>query len=60
MNIITRKQLIAKTGLSRDTIRRLENAGKFPRRIQLTERRVGWDDEAVDAWLTGREPVKAA
>lgn len=35
-------------------IMRLENAGKFPRRVPLAENSVVWIEEEVDAWLAGR------
>lgn len=34
---------------------RLEKAGKFPRRIKLGERRVGWDLDEVIAWIEARK-----
>jgi prophage regulatory protein len=34
---------------------RLEKAGKFPKRIKLGERRVGWDLDEVMAWIEDRK-----
>lgn len=36
-------------------IRRLEKAGKFPKRLQLGENRVGWYLREVLAWIASRE-----
>jgi prophage regulatory protein len=47
---LTRKQIIQITGLSRDTIDRLEKKGLFPRRIPLSARRICWDLQEVEAW----------
>jgi prophage regulatory protein len=47
---LTRKQVIRITGLSRDTIDRLEKKGLFPRRIALSARRICWDLQEVEAW----------
>jgi predicted DNA-binding transcriptional regulator AlpA len=40
--VLSREEVIKMTGLSRSTIQRLENMGTFPKRRQLSERRVGW------------------
>lgn len=44
----------AATSLKRSTLYRLIREGKFPRPIQLTPRRVGWDMEAVEEWIQAR------
>ncbi len=42
------------TGLSRCTIWRLENEGKFPRRIKLSANAVGWRSDEVQVWMEAR------
>lgn len=42
------------TGLSVQTIHRLERAGKFPARLQLGPGRVGWLETDVARWLADR------
>ena len=44
----------ARTGLSRSTIYKLEAEGKFPKRIKLGERAVGWRTSDIDAWIESR------
>jgi len=44
----------ARTGLSRSTIYKLESEGKFPQRIKLGERAVGWRSNDVDTWIATR------
>ena len=44
----------ATTGLSRTTLWRLERAGRFPRRVKLSTRAVGWRASDVEAWIAGR------
>jgi len=39
------------TGLSRSTIYRLFNAGKFPRPIKLSERAIGWHESVIQNWI---------
>jgi predicted DNA-binding transcriptional regulator AlpA len=34
---------------------RLERIGKFPKRIKVGERRVGWDLDEVTAWIEVRK-----
>ena len=40
--------------LSRVTRWRLERAGKFPRRRQISPNRVGWLESEVQAWVEAR------
>ena len=52
MNKILRlPQTIQKTGLSRSTIYTLLNAGKFPAKIQLSERAIGFLESEVNDWI---------
>ncbi len=37
--------------LSRSQIWRLEQAGKFPKRVHLSERRTAWVEKEVDDWV---------
>ena len=46
------------TGLSKATIRRLEQSGRFPRRFNITENAVGYDSSAVEAWIAERAEGK--
>jgi predicted DNA-binding transcriptional regulator AlpA len=41
-------------GVSRDTLRRRCREGDGPRRIQLSERRIGYRFSDLDAWLEKR------
>ena len=54
MNILIPNVVEGKTGLSRVTIWRLEKAGKFPRRVNLTDSRVGWVEAEIDEWIEAR------
>ena len=45
------RTVLAKTGLSRSTLDRKMEAGKFPRQIKIAERCCAWRSSAVDAWL---------
>lgn len=49
--------LVSLLSLSASTIRRLEIAGKFPKRRQLSPRRVGWELSAVQSWADKRETI---
>ena len=52
MNKILRlPQTIQKTGLSRSPIYTLLNAGKFPAKIQLSERAIGFLESEVNDWI---------
>ena len=43
-----------RTGLSDTTIWRLENRSEFPKRIQITEKIVGWAESEIEAWQQAR------
>ena len=57
-------QVLDRTGLTRSSLYRLHAAGVFPRRVQISERSVGWVESEVEAWLAARvsssRPVPAA
>jgi len=50
-------ELKQQTGLSDSTIWRMEKAGQFPKRKQITSRLVGWLRSEVDEWVKSREIV---
>jgi len=52
---LPRPQTTAKVGLSSSQIDRLEKVGKFPRRIQISERRVVWSEAELDDWMKSRK-----
>ena len=52
--ILRRRQVEARTGLSRTTIYNRIRAGTFPAQISLGERSVGWIESEIDAWLKGQ------
>jgi prophage regulatory protein len=52
--IITRRELRRLVPYTPQHILRLEKKNKFPKRIKVGERRVGWWLHEVMAWLEGR------
>ena len=59
--VLTRDQLPSLgINYSKVTLLRLERAGKFPQRFYLTQRRPGWRQSTILAWLSGREAVTTA
>lgn len=51
LTILRRKQVEARTGLSRSTIYLRIQEGTFPRPINLGARAVGWVENEIEAWL---------
>ena len=49
----------AATGLSRTTLWRYEQVGKFPPRRKIGPHLVGWRSDEIEAWIEGR-PVADA
>lgn len=41
-------------GLSRSTIWRMEQEGKFPKRVQLGSKSVAWRQSDLTAWMSSR------
>ncbi len=60
MRVIRFAEVRSKVGLSRTTIWRLEQDGRFPRRRQLSAGAVGWIAEEVEEWLQNRPSTRAA
>jgi prophage regulatory protein len=52
--VITRKELRLIVPYTPQHILRLEKQGKFPERIQIGARRVGWYLSDIEAWLAER------
>ncbi len=51
---LRRKQVQAKTGLGASSIYALMAQGKFPQKINLSERRVAWLESEIDTWIANR------
>ncbi|WON72878.1 AlpA family transcriptional regulator [Nitrosospira sp. Is2] len=49
--ILRRKQVEARTGLSRSSIYFKVSAGTFPQPVRLGIRTVGWIESEIEAWL---------
>ena len=57
MKILSLKEVILLTGLSKVTLWRLEQKNMFPQRVALSPRRVGWKHDEVMEWLDTRPRV---
>lgn len=51
LTILRRKQVEARTGLSRSTIYLRISEGTFPAPVNLGARAVGWVDSEIEAWI---------
>jgi prophage regulatory protein len=54
-DMLKRAELREITGLSASTIARMESRGQFPARVQLSEKRVAWRRNEVEAWAELRQ-----
>ena len=45
---------------SRSQLLRLEKAGRFPRRVPVSEQRVAWVESEIDAWMKKRIEARNA
>jgi prophage regulatory protein len=57
--LVRMNEVLYLTGLSRTTIWKMEREGKFPPKVVITGRHVGWRESAVQEWLDSREQVCA-
>ncbi|OGA04205.1 MAG: hypothetical protein A2W68_17330 [Betaproteobacteria bacterium RIFCSPLOWO2_02_64_14] len=55
--ILRRKQVEARTGLSRSTIYQYVKDGAFPKPVPLGPRAVGWLESDVSEWIAGRVKI---
>jgi prophage regulatory protein len=55
--ILRLPEVIRRTGYSKSTIKRMEEAGKFCRRRQIGEQAVGWLESEVEEHITTRPRV---
>lgn len=54
LRILRMPEVVARTGLSERSIRRLVARGDFPPPIRLSRRTVGWLESEVEAWILAR------
>jgi prophage regulatory protein len=54
--LVSWKELRERFGIpySRTHVGRLENGGKFPKRLALGECRVAWYEDEIEAWIESR------
>lgn len=52
-NLLPLREVLRATSLSKSTLRRAINSGKFPAPVKITTRRVGWPADAISAWASG-------
>ena len=58
--IVRLPEVCRMVGLSRSSILRLEGAGKFPKKFNLSVHAVGWYESEVAAWIAARAPAAPA
>jgi prophage regulatory protein len=54
MRFLSKRQVQQMVLYSPAHIARLENAGKFPKRIRLGQSRVGWVEQEILDWMQAR------
>lgn len=53
------KEVLARTGISRSQVYKLEAEGRFPARVKLGSISVAWVDAEVEAWCRRRIELRA-
>jgi predicted DNA-binding transcriptional regulator AlpA len=54
---MSKREVIAATGLSRASIDRERRANRFPSPLRLSARRVVWKFEDIARWIENRRPA---
>lgn len=52
--LICRKEVQTKTSLGASSIYAMMKQGKFPKAVNISERRVAWIESDVDSWIAER------
>jgi len=52
--LLNLRQVVELVGLSRTTLWRLERAGQFPRRVQVSTKAVRWHQAEIFDWIESR------
>jgi prophage regulatory protein len=60
MNILNEQEVEQKCKLGRVQRWRLEKRNLFPKRFRISERRIVWDEDEIDAWLEARKSERDA
>ena len=58
--ILRRREVEARTGLSRSTLYAQMAEGTFPKPVRLGKRAVGWTESTISEWLESRITSDAA
>ena len=58
--ILRRREVEARTGLSRSTLYAQMAEGAFPRPVRLGKRAVGWTESTISEWLESLETSDVA
>ena len=58
MRLIRQHEIERLTGLSRHSIRRLEEKRVFPQRRRVSPGVVAWVEEEITEWIAARQPVQ--
>ena len=55
--IILEAERKQRTSISRSTVWRMEKEGKFPKRRDVSDGRIGWFESEIDEWIANRQSV---
>ena len=58
--ILSSEDVELASSYSRTTIWREEREGRFPKRVQLSPGRVGWNSDEIDGWIETRPRIISA
>lgn len=56
--LLTIREVVAATRLSKPTIYKMVRAGKFPQQVRLAEQRVAWLTVEIDGWIADQAAAR--
>jgi prophage regulatory protein len=56
--LLTIREVVAATRLSKLTIYKMVRAGKFPQQVRLAEQRVAWLAAEIDGWIADQAAAR--
>ena len=54
LSVLSLEETSRRTGLCKSSIRRLESRGEFVRRIKISQGRIGFRSDQIEAWIKSR------
>ena len=58
MRLLSRREVLERTGIPRSTWYEMRDRGEFPEPVRLGAQTVGWSEADIDQWLKQHMPAR--